>query len=164
VGEGFDRYGNVYFAKKYNLTLDGWSGLNNFYTNLEKVKELSNSDIAVIKRVVLDPTLCIRLLTKNEAKDFWKKDFHQGKKPGRVFDITVVVCDEVKDAKGNLYGGFYSQNTRYIYLKRSLYHEIVKGENGEKLIKQKTDIKKIVNTFYHEFAHVLDHITAITLQ
>jgi hypothetical protein len=46
--------------------LFGWSGLEKFYSNLKKIRKLKqHNDIAVINRVVLDPTLCVRILSED---------------------------------------------------------------------------------------------------
>ena len=136
------KYGNIYFNETYDVNLFGWSGLDQFYSNLKKIQKLKqHDDIAIINRVVLDSSLCVRLLSLQEAKQFWKKDFTQQKNTGYSFQISVVVCDKVvRNA-----AGFY-------------------GQENQILMIEKSDIQTMLNTLKHEFVHVLDHITAITLQ
>ena len=141
VQQETSKYGNIYFNKDYNVNLYGWSGLQRFYNNLEKIKKLKqHDDIAVINRVVLDPTLCVRILNKQQAKQFWQKDFNYRSTAGKPFSVSVVICDYVFDAKG-----FYNQADQVILI-------------------QKSDIKNMINTLHHQFVHVLDHVTAITLK
>lgn len=136
-----EKRGNVYFKKIYQIDLYGWSGLQRFYNNLEKIKKLKqHDDIAVINRVVLNPNLCVRILSDQQAKQYWQKDFHYRTSKGIPFEIMVMVCDDVSQAKG-----FYDQKEAILFIKND-------------------SLKEMRFVLKHQFVHVLDHITAMVFK
>lgn len=148
-------FGKVYFWKNYELNLNNWSGLDDFYQKLIQIQKLHANKIQsnILGRIAFDRNMCLKAIKPNKLNKYLLDEDYEEDGTSQTIKILFVLCDGLKEKYKAQ--GVYEQNRMILALQINF-----------------DDLKNNINSFQnylfdvlkHEIVHFLNSLTASILE
>lgn len=150
----------TYFLKYYPIDLYGWSGLQEWFNNLNK-RKLSKDTLELFKNIYLDPTLCLRRIQDSQAKELVSDNFWNFRKNLNYMNQYQIdrINRKIKQPSKKL-----KNDENQMKLCLAIVPEWRAGGQYKQqdlliIIEWNNNLKNMLQTLTHQFTHFLDHIT-----